>query len=72
MLIPFGRRFENYVASELMARIHLWMDLSGERYSLFYIRRKDKKETDFLESRGAKQASNHANYGIYNTPGFHL
>ena len=43
-----GKRFENYVAVELVAKIHLWMDSSGDRYSLFYIRNKEKEETDFL------------------------
>ncbi|MBI4063229.1 MAG: ATP-binding protein [Elusimicrobia bacterium] len=43
-----GRRFENYVAVELNTLLHLWADASGERYSLFYIRTKQKEETDFL------------------------
>lgn len=43
-----GKRFENYVAVELMSQIHLWMEASGDRYSLFYIRTKEKEETDFL------------------------
>ncbi|MDP8263667.1 MAG: AAA family ATPase [Candidatus Ancaeobacter aquaticus] len=43
-----GRRFENYVAVEIMTRLHLWMDMSGDRYSLYYIRNKQKQETDFL------------------------
>lgn len=40
--------FENYVAVELMTRIHLWMEGSEDRYSLFYVRNKQKEETDFL------------------------
>ena len=43
-----AKRFENYVACELQAVIRFWGDASGERYSLFYIRNKEKKETDFL------------------------
>ncbi len=43
-----GKRFENYVAAEIMAQIHLWTDLSGEKYSLFYVRNREKEETDFL------------------------
>ena len=43
-----GRRFENYVAVEIRTRLHLWMDMSGDRYSLYYIRNKQKQETDFL------------------------
>jgi len=41
-------RFENYVACELNTRISLWNDFSGEEYRLFYIRNKQKQETDFL------------------------
>ncbi len=43
-----ARRFENYVACEIQALLHLWTDASGERFSLFYIRNKEKQETDFL------------------------
>jgi len=43
-----GLRFENYVACELKALIMLWGDASGEDFSLFYIRNKQKQETDFL------------------------
>lgn len=43
-----GKRFENYVASELYSLIHLWMDYTGDKYTLSFVRTKDKKETDFL------------------------
>ncbi len=43
-----GLRFENYVACELKTQIMLWGDASGEDFSLFYIRNKQKQETDFL------------------------
>jgi predicted AAA+ superfamily ATPase len=43
-----ARRFECYVAVELKTQLNLWMDASGEKYGLFYIRDKEKKETDFL------------------------
>lgn len=43
-----GLRFENYVACELKTLIALWGDASGENFSLFYIRNKQKQETDFL------------------------
>ncbi len=43
-----GLRFENYVACELRAWLSLWTDASGENFSLFYIRNKQKQETDFL------------------------
>ena len=43
-----GARFENYVACELKARLLLWGDATGDDYKLFYIRNKQKQETDFL------------------------
>ena len=46
-----GSRFENYVACELKALLTLWGDASGEEFSLFYIRNKQKQETDFLVVR---------------------
>jgi hypothetical protein len=47
-------RFENYVACELMARLHLWRDASGLDFSLWYIRNKEKQETDFLVVRDSE------------------
>lgn len=44
-------RFENYVACELQARLMLWRDATGDDFSLFYIRNKQKQETDFLVLR---------------------
>jgi len=41
-------RFENYVACELKSRVSLWKDATGDDYQLFFIRDKEKKETDFL------------------------
>ncbi len=49
-----GKRFENYVAVELKTLLSLWMDSSGEKYSLFYIRNKQKQETDFLITQNEK------------------
>jgi len=49
-----GKRFENYIAVELKTRISLWMDGTGEKYALFYIRNKQKQETDFLITRNEK------------------
>lgn len=46
-----GSRFENYVACELKTMLTLWGDASGEDFSLFYIRNKQKQETDFLVVR---------------------
>jgi uncharacterized protein len=43
-----GKRFENYVAAELLSLTHRWTDASGNPYGLFYIRTKEKEETDFL------------------------
>ncbi len=49
-----GKRFENFVAVELMTQINLWMENSGESYSLFYIRNKQKLETDFLITKNSQ------------------
>jgi len=49
-----GLRFENYVACELTARLMMWEDLSGEEFGLFYVRNRQKQETDFLIVRDDK------------------
>jgi len=43
-----GALFENYIACELNARLSLWEDATGDDFCLFYIRNKQKQETDFL------------------------
>lgn len=43
-----GTRFENYVACEIKTQLMLWGDATGENFTLFYIRNKQKQETDFL------------------------
>ena len=49
-----AKRFECYVAVELKTQLNLLADASGEKYSLFYIRDKEKKETDFLITKEDK------------------
>lgn len=49
-----GKRFENYIAVELNTLFNFWMDASGEKYALFYIRNKQKQETDFLITHNGK------------------
>ena len=44
-------RFENYVACELLTRVRLWTDSTGQDFGLFYVRNKQKEETDFLLTR---------------------
>ena len=44
-------RFENYVACELLARARCWTDSTGRKYDLYYVRNKQKEETDFLITR---------------------
>jgi predicted AAA+ superfamily ATPase len=41
-------RFENFVAVELYSRVSFWTEISGKKYILYYIRDKNKRETDFL------------------------
>jgi len=49
-----GARFENYVACELKVRLLLWGNATGDDFQLFYIRNKQKQETDFLVVQNAK------------------
>ena len=44
-------RFENYVACELAGRTKLWTDSTGQAHELFYVRNRQKQETDFLVTR---------------------
>jgi len=46
-----GACFENYVACELRARVLLWQEATGDEFGLFYVRNKQKQETDFLVLR---------------------
>jgi uncharacterized protein len=43
-----AQRYETFVACQLRARLMLWTDASGEAFDLFYVRNKQKQETDFL------------------------
>lgn len=43
-----AKRFENYLAVELLTQLRLWTDATAEHFELFYIRTKQKEETDFL------------------------
>jgi predicted AAA+ superfamily ATPase len=49
-----GHRFENFVAAQWTARLRLWQEKSGDEYSLFYVRNKQKQETDFLTLKNKK------------------
>lgn len=41
-------RFENFMALELYALVHLWTDAGFGRFELRYVRSRDGKESDFL------------------------
>lgn len=43
-----GLRLENFVASHLLKAIQFYQDIGLGKYSLHFIRNKDKKEVDFL------------------------
>lgn len=43
-----GKRFENYVAAELLSWIDAWDDAGTGTFDLRYIRTRDGKESDFL------------------------
>lgn len=49
-----GHRNENLVASHLLKAIHFWMDRGFGEYGLYYLRTKDKIETDFLVTKNSK------------------
>ena len=47
-------RFENLVAMELIARVHLWMESGDADWGLHFVRTRDGKETDFLLTKRRK------------------
>ena len=49
-----GHRNENLVASHLLKAIHFWNDRGFGEYGLYYLRTKDKIETDFLVTKNEK------------------
>jgi predicted AAA+ superfamily ATPase len=49
-----AKRFENYVASELSARTRYWTYVTGIAHSLWFVRTKESRESDFLVCRREK------------------
>ena len=49
-----GTRFENYLACELKTKLSLWNNYGNGNYELYYIKDKQKKETDFLIIKGSE------------------
>ena len=49
-----GHRHENLVASHLLKAVHYWTDRGMGDYELYYLRTKDKLETDFLVTKDKK------------------
>ncbi len=49
-----GHRNENLVAGHLLKAIHFWNDRGLGEYGLYYLRTKDKIETDFLVTKDGK------------------
>lgn len=49
-----GAVFENFVATQIIKKIHFAEDAFGEIYSLHYLRDKEKKEVDFLLFKDGK------------------
>jgi len=47
-------RFENYIAAELKALTNLWTDSGYAETEIFYLRLKNKKESDFLITKNQK------------------
>ncbi len=49
-----GHRNENLVASHLLKAIHFWIDRGLGDFGLYYLRTKDKIETDFIVTKNGK------------------
>lgn len=49
-----GERNENLVASHLLKAVHFWNDRGLGEYGLYYLRTKDKVETDFAVTKDGK------------------
>ena len=49
-----GHRNENLVASHLLKAVHFWNDRGLGDYGLYYLRTKDKLETDFAVTKNGK------------------
>ena len=49
-----GQRHENLVASHLLKAIHFWMDRGLGDFGLYYLRTKEKVETDFVVVKNGK------------------
>ncbi len=47
-----GARHENFIASHLLKSIHLWNDTGIGEYDLYFLRDKEKREVDFLITKG--------------------
>lgn len=47
-------RFENFIALELKSRLDLWNESTTDKYNIYFIRTRDKKETDFLITKNQK------------------
>ena len=48
----YGQRNENFIASCLLKAVETWNDTGLGDYGLYYLRTKDKKEIDFVITRG--------------------
>lgn len=49
-----GSRNENFIACHLLKAVQWWTDIGLGRYQLYFIRDKEKREVDFLVTRGEK------------------
>ena len=47
-------RFENYVAVQLQSLCHLWRDAGLGVYEVYYLRDQDRREIDFVITKGLK------------------
>lgn len=49
-----GARFENLIASHLLKAVHYWNDAGMGDYGLYFLRDKEKREVDFIVTKGGE------------------
>ncbi|WP_341792385.1 ATP-binding protein [Rickettsia endosymbiont of Gonocerus acuteangulatus] len=54
LIEDIGAKYENFIASHLLKFCHFWSDLGFDEYELYFVRDKQKKEVDFLVTKGKK------------------
>lgn len=53
-VVSEGAKFENMIAGHLLKACHFWQDTGEGKFTLHYLRNKDKKEVDFVIVKNKK------------------